>query len=74
MIYQNLIYKKWIEGIVRNTQEVIRLDGGDEYQEGRATKRSYHGRRRIKALFKHSFISDAAVDQNFEDIDEEQEE
>ena len=66
--------QKWIEGIVRNIQEVIRLEGGNEYQEGRAAKRSYHGRRRIGELFKHSFISDAVEDEHcedFEDIDEE---
>ena len=66
--------QKWIEGIVRNIQEVIRLEGGNEYQEGRASKRSYGGRRKIGQLFVHSFISDNAGDEDFEDIDEEQEE
>ena len=35
----------WIEGIVSNIQEVIRLEGGNEYKEGRkAFKRDFTGR------------------------------
>jgi len=68
--------QKWIEGIVRNIQEVIRLEGGNEYQEGRALKRSYRGRRKIGELFKHAFISDTVDDVegdgDFEDVDEEE--
>jgi len=50
--------QKWIEGIMHNIQEVIRLEGGNEYKEGRVLKRGYHGRRKVGELFKHTYIRD----------------
>jgi DDE superfamily endonuclease len=49
--------QKWIEGIMHNIQEVIRLEGGNEYKEGRHSKRSYKGRRVIGLLSRHAFLS-----------------
>ena len=70
----------WIEGIVHNIQEVIRLEGGNEYKEGREAKRSYKGRRKVGELFKHAYIprpSDADLaddDSAYEDVDDIDEE
>ena len=62
---------------MHNVQEVIRLEGGNEYKEGRAMKRSYRGQRKVGQLLKHSWIADDEVaedadDVEFKDIDEEE--
>lgn len=39
--------QQWIERLIRHIQEVIRLEGGNEYREGRENRdlRSWKGRR-----------------------------
>ena len=73
--------QKWVEGVPENIKRVIELEGGNEYQEGRNSKRSYKGRRRIGELFKHSFIVDESgdgedyvSDDEFDDIEQDEEE
>lgn len=67
----------WIEAIPRNIQEVIRLEGGNEYAEGRQFQRSYRGRRKVGELFKHAWIKgDEPIiggpgDNEYEDVDDE---
>jgi len=65
--------QKWIEGIVENIKKVIELEGGNEYPEGRETRRSYKGRRKIGELYKHYWINDSesyiANDEDYEEID-----
>jgi hypothetical protein len=63
-----------------NIKKVIALEGGNEYPEGRESKRSYKGRRRIGELYKHSWIQDDDDDDegsqdntDYEDIDAEEE-
>jgi len=70
-----------VEGVPENIKRVIELEGGNEYQEGRNSKRSYKGRRRIGELFKHSFIVDESgdgedyvSDDEFDDIEQDEEE
>ena len=48
--------RKWVEAIPRHIQEIIRLEGGNEYKEGRAVKRSYTGKRRVGTLSTHSYL------------------
>ena len=64
----------WIEGLIHNIQEVIPLEGGNEYKEGRALRRSYRGQRKVGQLYKHSWIaeSDEAEDAEFEDIGDDE--
>lgn len=63
--------RAWVEAIPHAIQEVIRLEGGNEYKEGRALKRSFRGRRKIGELFKHCWIQeDSTEDEDYEDIDE----
>jgi hypothetical protein len=50
----------WIEVLSHNMKEVVRLDGGNEYREGRGTKRAYRGHRKIGHLPFHSYLSDLA--------------
>lgn len=47
----------WIEGIYNNIKEVLRLDGGNEYREGRAAKRSYRGLRLKGVLSPHAYLN-----------------
>ena len=56
--------QKWIQGIMRNIQEVLRLEGGNEYKEGRDLRRGFHGRRKIGELFKHAYINDERNNDN----------
>ncbi|KIW22017.1 uncharacterized protein PV07_12584 [Cladophialophora immunda] len=51
-------FRLWIEGIPRNIQEIIRLEGGNEYKEGRDTRRSYRGYRKVGHLHKHKYLQD----------------
>ena len=37
----------WIEALPHNITEIIRLEGGNEYKEGRESKRVYRGRRKV---------------------------
>ena len=62
---------------MENIKQVILLEGGNEYKEGRDSKRSYRGRRTVGSLYKHSFIredaadaADAAQGDEFEDIED----
>ena len=55
---------------MHNIQEVIRLEGGNEYKEGRALKRGYRGRRKVGELFKHAYIQDEEQS-NSEGVEEE---
>ncbi|KAI1619097.1 hypothetical protein EDD36DRAFT_481147 [Exophiala viscosa] len=65
----------WIEAIPRNIQEVIRLEGRNEYAEGRLLQRSYRGRRKVGELFKHAWIKEEEpvvedpMDDEYEDVD-----
>ena len=43
----------WIEGIMANIKRVIKLEGGNEYKEGRNTKRAYRGLRKVGYLPYH---------------------
>ncbi|KIV86170.1 hypothetical protein PV11_01800 [Exophiala sideris] len=55
-----------------NIQKVIALKGGNEYKEGRESKRAYKGRRKIGELFKHSWVRDGAeVDDEYEGIEDD---
>lgn len=47
----------WIEGVYHNVQKVITLNGGNEYKEGRETKRSYKGLRRKGLLSPHAYYN-----------------
>ena len=65
--------QQWIEAVLYNIQQVIRLEGGNEYIEGRDTKRSWKGRRRLGELFKHIYVPNGAreaYDEGFYDTDE----
>jgi hypothetical protein len=56
-----LMIQKWIGGVYHNVQEVIRLEGGSEYKEGRAAfQRDFKGRRVVGKLSTHSFLSSGA--------------
>ncbi|KIX09038.1 uncharacterized protein Z518_00116 [Rhinocladiella mackenziei CBS 650.93] len=57
----------WIEGIVNNIKKVIELEGGNEYPEGRETKRSYKGRRKVGEIYKHCWINDNSIDVELRD-------
>jgi hypothetical protein len=46
----------WIEALPHNIAEIIRLEGGNEYKEGRESKRAYRGRRKVGQLFHHSWL------------------
>jgi len=70
-----------VEGVPENIKRVIELEGGNKYQEGRNSKRSYKGRRRIRELFKYLFIvdelgdgEDYISDNKFDDIEQDKEE
>lgn len=53
--------QKWIEGVYNNIQEVLRLEGGNEYREGRAaSQRDFKGRRVIGKLSTHSYLTSGA--------------
>jgi hypothetical protein len=53
--------QKWIEAIPHHIQEIIRCEGGNEYQEGRKDfKRSFAGRRIKGKLSAHQFIDKEA--------------
>lgn len=75
----------WIEGIMANIQKVITLEGGNEYIEGRETKRAYRGLRQVGYLSRNCYRptaqSDAATigidalingpnDNDWEDVDD----
>ena len=48
----------WIEGVYNNVQEVLRLQGGNEYKEGRAaTIRQYKGLRIKGILSPHAYLN-----------------
>ena len=64
--------RKWIEGVIHNIQEVIRLEGGNEYQEGRGLRRSYRARRTVGQLFKHVYIQDEENSNTIACIDEDE--
>jgi hypothetical protein len=58
----------WIEGLPGNIQKVIELEGGNEYREGRNSKRSYRARRKVGHLYHHSWIGeDGELEQDAED-------
>ena len=58
--------QRWIERIPHHIKEIIRLEGGNEYPEGRKDfKRSWVGRRLKGILSSHAYIRK-------EDDDEEQ--
>jgi len=66
--------QKWIEGIPHNIKKVIELEGGNEYPEGRETKRSYKGRRKIGEIYKHCWINEEEKEEDYEDaVDQEEE-
>ena len=49
--------RKWIEAIPHHIQEIIRLEGGNEYPEGRkAFKREWKGRRTLRKLSTHAYL------------------
>jgi hypothetical protein len=49
--------QRWIERIPVHIQEIIRLEGGNEYKEGRQYfKRSFVGRRIKGILSKHIYL------------------
>jgi hypothetical protein len=52
----------WIEGIKVNIKKVIELEGGNEYREGRETRRSYRGSRKVGHLSMHSHHRDGQQD------------
>jgi hypothetical protein len=47
----------WIQGVIANIQRVIELEGGNEYVEGRQSKRSYAGIRRVGYLSDNSYYT-----------------
>lgn len=47
----------YIEGCWRNIQKVIELDGGNEYKEGRESKREYKGLRVKGMLPAHAYLN-----------------
>lgn len=55
--------QKWIERIPRQIQEVIRLEGGNEYKEGRTGKetRKWKGLRIKGKLSKRAFLQEGDV-------------
>ena len=56
--------RKWIEGVHSNIQEVLRLEGGNEYREGRAAFiRNYQGRRTVGKLCTHSYLPTTEIDE-----------
>jgi hypothetical protein len=56
---------------MENIKKVIALDGGNEYPEGRKSRRLYKGRRRIGELFKHSWIQEDDDEGNEDNADYE---
>ena len=46
----------WIEALPHNIAEIIRLEGGNKYKEGRESKRAYRGRRKVGQLFHHAWL------------------
>ena len=53
---QDLI-RSWIAAIPHHIKQIIRLEGGNEYKEGReAYKREYAGKRRVGILSTHAYI------------------
>ena len=48
--------RKWIEAIPRHIRQVIQLEGGNNYKEGRDLKRGYKGERRIGKLSNHTYL------------------
>ena len=68
----------WIEALPHNIAEIIRLEGGNEYKEGRESKRAYRGRRKVGQLFHHAWLGvesddceQVAEDQDWIDQDSE---
>ena len=60
----------WIEALPHNIAEIIRLEGGNEYREGRESKRAYRGRRKVGQLFHHAWLGvDGNEQQTAEDED-----
>jgi len=57
--------------VVANIQKVIACEGGNEYKEGRESKRSYRGQRRVGHLYKHLYIQDDSENDDYEDVSEE---
>ena len=49
--------QKWVEGVYNNVQEVLRLNGGNEYREGRMGRRSYKGLRIKGVLSPHTYLN-----------------
>jgi hypothetical protein len=66
--------QRWIERISRHIQEIIKLDGGNEYRESREDEviRSYDSQdRRIRYLRdKRDFVDSDDSDDNISDVDE----
>lgn len=49
--------RKWIEALPHHIKEIIRLNGGNEYKEGReAFKRCFKGRRQLGKLSTHAYL------------------
>ena len=49
--------RKWIEAILHHVQEIIRLEGGNEYSEGwKAFKREWKGRWTLGKLSTHAYL------------------
>ena len=68
----------WIEALPHNIAEIIRLDGGNEYKEGKESKRAYRGRRKVGQLFHHAWLGvesdnceQVAEDEDWSDQDSE---
>jgi hypothetical protein len=72
-IDQNQI-RKWIEAIPHHIQEIIRLEGGNEYKEGRDIKRGYKGQRRVGVLSTHSYLHQELSLQNESTVSDDEEE
>ena len=60
----------WIEALPHNITEIIRLEGGNEYKEGRESKRAYRGRRKVGQLFHHAWLG--VESDNCEQVAEDQ--
>lgn len=62
--------RAWIEALPQNIAKVIELEGGNEYQEGRESKRSYRGRRKVGHLYHHAWLGvDGQLEQEAEEED-----
>jgi hypothetical protein len=57
----------WIERIPHHIQEIIRLKGGNEYQEGRRHKKDYKGLRVKGKLSVHRYLPPRDNDDNDSD-------